>query len=394
MVTSTTPVRSPIDLWSDAVLLNPFPVYRELRDLAPVVHLERYDLYAITRYADVKQVLRDWETFSSAQGVGFNEPINQIIAGSLVGSDPPRHRHYRGILERPLAAEELKAVRERVAALVAERLDALAGRPSVEVVSELASYVPVELVADLVGLPAEGRERMLDWAAGAFDSLAPLGVPRVEEGMARMASMRAYFEDPTLPARLRPGSWAARLQGAVERGEIGPDEFTTLLSVNYVLPALDTTIHGMTNMLWLLAQTPELWNRLRANPALVVRTVHEALRLEGPVQSFSRVAARDTEIDGCAIRAGDRVLVSFGSANRDERHYPNPDTIDLSRGVGDHVAFGFAEHICLGRGLAIVEMTALLAALVARVERIEILEATRGFNNGLRGFARLQVALH
>lgn len=388
-----TPPASSADLWNDAALLDPFPVYRDLRDLGAVVHLIRHDLYAVTRYEGVKQVLADWQTFSSAQGVGFNEPINQIIAGSLVGSDPPQHRLYRSVLERPLSAADLRLIRERVTQLAGELIGRLAGRDSIEVVSELATYLPVTLVAELVGLPSEGRERMLAWAAGAFNSLAPLGTPRVEEGMALMQEMQGYFADPTLPARVEPGSWAARLRTAVERGEIRPEEFSTLLSVNYVLPALDTTIHATGNMLWLLAQDPGRWDALRSQRGLVGRAVHECLRLEGPVQAFSRVATRDAEIDGFEVRAGQRVLVCFASANRDERHYPEANTFDFSRKAGDHFAFGYEEHVCLGRNLATLELSALLTALLDRIERIAVIDAERGFNNGLRGFARLHLSL-
>lgn len=390
---SQLPPASSIDLWSDEILVSPFAAYRELRDLAPVVHLTRHDVYAVTRYDDVKRVLEDWQTFSSAAGVGFNEPMNELIAGSLVGSDPPRHRHYRSILERPLSATDLRVVRERVRELAAGLVKRLLAQESVEVVSELASYLPVTLVAELVGLPPEGRERMLEWAAGAFNALAPLGVARVEQGMAQMGNMQEYFADPALPTRLAPNGWADRLQAAVRRGEIGPDEFSTLLSVNYVLPALDTTIHATTNLIWLLAEDTERWHWLRANRGLTGRAVHEALRLEGPVQAFSRVATGDCQIDGYEVKAGQRLLVCFAAANRDERHYPDPDRFDMSRHAADHLAFGYSEHVCLGRNLATLELTMLLTELLNQVECITLLEPVRGFNNGLRGFAKLRVAL-
>jgi cytochrome P450 len=387
------PAQSDIDLWADENLNYPFFAYREMQDLAPVVHLARHDLYAITRYQDVKQVLDNWNLFSSAQGVGFNPPINEVIAGSLVGSDPPRHRHYRAILERPLSTSDLRSIRERVKALASELIAVVVRQREVEVVSQLASYLPVTLVAELVGLPVEGRERMLEWAAGAFNSLAPLGVPRVAEGMQQMAGMQSYFADPNLPERVRLGSWAARLYDAVQLKEIDTAEFQMLLSVNYVLPALDTTIHATSNLIWLLATHGDAWNQLKQNRAWVVRAVHEALRLEGPVQAFSRVVTQSTTIDGYELNPGQRLLVCFAAANRDPRHYPDPDRFDISRASTDHVAFGHAEHVCLGRNLAILELTELLTQLLEKVDSIRLIEAARGFNNGLRGFAKLQVAL-
>ncbi|MGH8138552.1 MAG: cytochrome P450 [Steroidobacteraceae bacterium] len=386
------PPSSDLDLWTDEALRFPFPAYRVLRDLAPVVHLQRHDLYAVTRYRDVRSVLEDWKAYSSAQGVGFNVPMNEVIAGSLVGSDPPRHTHYRAILQRPLSAMDMKVIRERIRELAAGLVARLLHQDSVEVVSELASYLPITLVAELVGLPPEGRERMLEWAAGAFNAIAPLGVARVAEGMESMAGMRDYFGDPALPGRVRPDSWADRLQRAVQANEITAEEFSAFLSVNYVVPALDTTIHATSNMLWLLAEDPERWKDLRNNRGLVGRAVHEILRLEGPVQAFSRVATHDADIDGYRVEAGQRLLVCYASANRDERHYADPDRFDLRRNATDHLAFGFAEHVCLGRNLAILELTMVLTELLSQVERITLLEAERGLNNGLRGFAKLRVA--
>jgi cytochrome P450 len=252
----------------------------------------------------------------------------------------------------------------------------------------------VTLVAELVGLPPEGRERMLDWASGAFNALAPVGVARVAHGMTQLAGMAGYFEDPTLVERLRPGSWAARLDAAVQAGEISRKEFATLLQVNYILPALDTTIHATSNMIWLLAQREDVWAALRNNRALVPRAVHEALRLEGPVQAFSRVSVQEAEIGGSIVPAGKRLFVSFASAGRDERHYRNPETFDIERPSSDHLALGYGPHVCLGRNLATLEMSILLSELLERVERLSLVEATRQVHNSLRGFDDLRVALN
>jgi cytochrome P450 len=390
-MSSTLPV-SDVDIWSDANILDPFPTYRELRDLGPVVHLQRYDLYAVTRYDDVKTVLEDWRTFSSALGVTFSEGMNSVVAGSLIGSDPPLHQHFRAILERPLTPVALRQVRERIKVLAEETVADALGRAHVEAVSDISSSIPVSLVAELVGLPPEGRERMLAWASGAFNAIAPEGVARVEEGVAQMGDMLDYFRDPTLPARLRAGGWAAQLRDAAERGEIDWEQFCVLLQ-NYVLPALDTTIHAISSMLWLLAGDPETWAMLRSDRALVGRAVHEALRLEGPVQAFSRLTTADTELGGSPVAAGKRLFVCFASANRDERHYADPDRFDVRRDATDHLAFGIQEHSCLGRSLAALEMTMVLTALVERVERLSLVGMRREMNNSLRGLKRLDLTL-
>jgi cytochrome P450 len=382
---------SDVNVWSDENLLDPFPMYRALRDMGPVVYLERHKFHAVTRFADVKQVLGDWETFSSASGVSFNDDLNTAIAGSLVGSDPPRHRHYRGILERPLAPAEMKKVRDRIQELAAGLVADTVRKGEVEVVSEVASYLPVVLVAELVGLPPEGRENMIDWATAGFNALAPAGVDRVADSLVDMAGMAAYFEDPDLVDHLRPGSWASRLCQAARDGEITHAEFLNLLQMNYILPALDTTIHATTNLIWLLAHRPDIWAELKARPALVGRAVNEALRLEGPVQAFSRKVTKDALIDGVTVPAGEWLFVSFAAANRDERRYPDPDRFDIHRDAADHVAFGYDEHVCLGRNLATLEMTMLLSELLRSVETLEVKQEKRLLHNSLRGFEQLRV---
>ena len=304
---SSKPPSLDIDLWSDDVLADPYPAWRQLRDLGPVVFLPRYDLYAITRYDDVKATLQDWATFSSAQGVAFNEPLNEGLAGSLIGSDPPDHLHYRSILERPLTASELRPVHNQIREMAADIVAGLAGRSSVEAVLELASPIPLGLVRELVGLPDEGQDRMLEWAAAGFNALAPIGTPRVAEGFAALEEWTRVFAAPDFFERVRPDSWASRLRDAADNGEITRDEARTFLQMNYAFAALDTTIHSTSNLLWLLATHPDAWTALKANPALVGRAVNEALRVEGPVQTFSRMVTRDTAIGGTDLPRGARV---------------------------------------------------------------------------------------
>lgn len=391
-MTKALPV-SGVDLWSDENLLDPFPAYRELRDLGPVVYLERYDLYAVTRYEDVKFVTANWQQFSSASGIAFNAPMNQSISGTLIGCDPPEHRRYRELLERPLVPRELKMIRGQIEDMARQAVSDLLAEDTAELMSGFARLLPVKVVAELVGLPSEGRDRMLEWASVSTNALAPLGVDRVEEGMAQLGRMDEYFGDDTLSLGLRPGSWADRLARSVEAGEIDRSEFKNLLQINYVLPALDTTVHAIGNLIWLLAKQPDVWARLRRDRKLVSRAINEAMRLEGPVQSFSRVTTCDVDVGGSVIPKGKRLLGSWASANRDERHYSDPDTFDLNRNSTDHFAFGHNEHLCLGRNLATMEIAALLSALLERVERISLVSEKRALHNALRGFSELTVAV-
>jgi len=161
----------------------------------------------------------------------------------------------------------------------------------------------------------------------------------------------------------------------------------------YLMPSLDTTIFAMSNLLWLLANNPDQWELLRSRPNLIPRAIHEAIRIESPVQFFSRVATEDTEIDGTPIKAGSRVFVIYAAGNRDPRRFENPDRFQIERDSTDHVGFGHSAHRCVGMNLALMEITAMLTALVGKVRAIELIDAKRADNAILRGFEKLSLRL-
>lgn len=201
-----------------------------------------------------------------------------------------------------------------------------------------------------------------------------------------------YVADPSLPDRLRPGSWSAALHDASVRGEIAHDQFASMLQ-GYLTPSLDTTIFAMSNLLWLFANNPDQWELLRSRPALIPRAINEAIRIESPVQFFSRVATEDTDIDGTPVKTGSRVFVMYAAANRDPRRFEDPDRFQIGRDSTDHVGFGHSAHRCVGMNLALMEITAMLTALVGKVKAVELVDAKRADNAILRGFEKLALRL-
>jgi cytochrome P450 len=193
--------------------------------------------------------------------------------------------------------------------------------------------------------------------------------------------------------RLREESWAARLFAAADEGLVDPGDVAGML-IDYIAPSLDTTILGTGHLLFQLARHPEQWELVRARPDLIPRAIEETLRFEAPVRAFTRVAVEDYGVDGTTIPAGDRVLVMFASANRDERRYADPDRFDVTRDARDHVGFGHGVHRCAGAYLAQLEMQCLLRAMVARVRRIEVDAPTVAINNVLRGYRGFRAAFH
>ena len=381
---------NPFDL---DVRQNPYQFYDELRETGPVVHLRSLDLYAVSRFADVRRVLADQRVFSSAKGVAQNAMMNGAMAGSIVGTDPPEHSRLREILGRPLTPAKLVPMRARLSQLSEEQVERiLKDGDAVEAVSQIACFLPLTVVTELVGMPDDATARMLTWAAAGFNGMAPDTMPGTAPALATMGEMMGYVADPSLPDRLRPGSWSAALHDASVRGEIAHDQFASMLQ-GYLTPSLDTTIFAMSNLLWLFANNPDQWELLRSRPALIPRAINEAIRIESPVQFFSRVATEDTDIDGTPVKTGSRVFVMYAAANRDPRRFEDPDRFQIGRDSTDHVGFGHSAHRCVGMNLALMEITAMLTALVGKVKAVELVDAKRADNAILRGFEKLALRL-
>ena len=383
---------SDCDLFSDPVLLDPYPVYEELRERCGVVWLERFGGFLLTRFDDVQSALADAHVFCSGQGVSMNDKMNEALRGGLLCSDGAPHDVMRKVLFKPLATQELRELKSRVhdeaealvARVVAEkRFDAAAA---------LAQHLPVTIVSDLVGLPEEGRERMLVWAAANFDCFGPMN-KRTTESFPIVEEMVRYAFGECVPGKLKPGGWAQRIWDAADRGEIRHEQCPSMMN-DYMGPSLDTTIYAIQSAVRLFAENPDQWTILREDPKLMSNAVNEVLRIESPLQLFTRAATADVVIDGVAIPAGSRIIVSYGAANRDPRKWEQPDEFRVRRKATDQVAFGHGAHRCIGANLARLEMFALFSALAPRVRRFELHHAERSLNNVLRGHSRLDVSLN
>jgi cytochrome P450 len=350
-------------------------------------------MYMLTRYAETRQALEDWEHFSSAGGVTMNDIMNEKLSGGLLCSDPPRHDALRKVIERPVMPKALSQLRDRVGAEAKGLIDRLMEKGSFDAATDLAQYLPVTIVSDLVGLPEEGREHMMKWAPANFDCFGPLG-ERANAAFPIVGEMVEYAFTQCVPGKLKPDGWAQMIWDAANAGEVSLEDAPFMMN-DYMGPSLDTTIFATTWLIYLFAKHPEQWQRLRDNPALIPSAINEAVRLESPIQNFSRYVAKDVEIGGVTLPAGSRVIVSYGSANRDERKWSNPEEFDILReDANDHLGFGHGEHNCVGKNLARLEMRALLTELLPRVERFELHSAEPFLNNVLHGLASCRVTAH
>jgi cytochrome P450 len=389
-----TTVKAPesdYDPYTDSALLNPWPGYRELRDAGPAVWLPKYEMVALTRHASVRNALRDWSTFASAYGVMMNDPMNQVLRGNTLCSDGADHDALRRVVIKPLRPQALTELTEEISRESDKLVERVVTQGSFDAAVNLAHHLPLTIVSTLVGLPEEGRERLLVWASALFNCIGPLN-ERTISAFPVVEEMVEYATTQAVRGKLKPGSWGEALHDAADRGEV-PREAVPVMMVDYMGPSLDTTIFAITSAVWLFAQHPDQWDLVRENLKLISSAVNEVLRMEAPIQDFSRYAVKEFDMDGVTLPAGSRAIVFYGAANRDEREYPDPDRFDVRRNPTNHMAFGTGPHVCLGQYLARLEMTSLFTALARRVRRFELGDSERALHNILRGFTKLHVTV-
>ena len=391
-MTLTEAPASTLDPYTYQALLNPWPLYRELRGMGPVVWLEKYAMFAVTRYDAVMKALRDWQAFPSSFGVMMNDDMNKLLRGNTLCSDGDAHNRLRRVVIRPVTPVALRSLQEEVEREAEAIVDRLYAKRRFCATAELATHLPVTIVSSAIGLPQEGRERMMEWSIGMFNCFGPMNA-RARNAMPVLSEMMQYARSHAVPGRLKPGSWAEAIHHAAAAGEV-PSEAVPVMMIDYMGPSLDTTIFGIASGVWLFANYPDQWDLLRADPSLIPSAINEILRMEAPVQGFSRYVARDYDLDSVALQQGSRAIMFYGAANRDPRQFSDPDRFDIRRdNAGRHLAFGTGPHMCLGMNLARLEMRALFRALARKVKRFHIEAEQRALNNILRGFSKLIVTV-
>ncbi|MDY7101459.1 MAG: cytochrome P450 [Actinomycetota bacterium] len=380
-----------VDLWSDDVLADPYPTYARLRAVGPVLYDAERAVYVLTRYDEIRHATQDWETFSSAQGIGVSPKGNRRAGNGILTSDPPRHEQLRKVLNRPLLPRSLAEHQTYVDTTAAQLVAELVDRGSFDAVADLAQRFSIEVVSTLSGFPVEGREHFMRWADDGFNTTGPDN-QRCDDGWAGFFEMVDYSFNVLTPDRLAPDRWGRAIHEAGSSGEVEPEACPGLVMA-IVWAGMDTTVNAISSAVHLFGRHPDQWDRLRADRSLMSSAMAEVLRIEPPVQRFTRVATRDVELGGATVPEGARIVLLFGSANRDERRFPEPDRFDIGRNPTDHLAFGRGIHRCVGAGLAQQELKAILEQLADRVERFDIAESAWRRNNGLHGLDRLLVTV-
>ncbi|MTE17450.1 cytochrome P450 [Nocardia aurantiaca] len=387
MTVSAPPV-SDLDLFDDGILVDPYPTYAALRELASVVYLPANEVYALTRYEAARGALGDWETFSSAGAIGFNPAVNEALTGTSLSADPPVHTQLRAALTENLSPRALRGLKGGIEAKADALVGELVAKGSFEAIDALARAFPLEVVADLIGFTGRARDNMLRWGQAAMQVIGPMNQRTAESfpiaGELYQWCSTVTAEDLT-PGSVGRGIFEAEVRGAIPAGSAGH------IIHQYLGAGVDTTMASIGNIVALFAAHPDQLALVRSNPALVPAAFNEVLRYWSPVHAWGRRATRDVEIEGRLIPAGAKVAILFGACNRDPRHYENPDEFLVERNPIDHLAFGYGPHGCAGQGLARLEGHAVIGALSRRVERLVVGPETRIPSNITRSIEVLPV---
>lgn len=385
------PVYEP-DIYSVDAIANPYPHYQRMRDLGPVVWLPKQRTYAVPRYAECKAVLRDDKNFLSGHGVALNPITNRTSRGTTLNSDGAEHEQRRKSVAHRMLPRALRAISDTVDDTARSVVEIALSKGDVDGVDDLAAALPLAVVPDLIGWPRDQRDHLVSWAGATFDVLGPLNWQAIK-AVPKTILMLRFARRVVRERNVIEGSMADELLTAADEGKLAHDECPKPL-VDYIAPSIDTTMSAIANALRLFAMHPDQWQLLKDEPGLMTNAINEVVRCEPPLRAFARCAAQQTEIAGVRIPSGARVLVIYASANRDEREWENPEVFDIRRDAGRHVGFGHGAHACAGQGLARLETTAMLRALLDRVDRIELTGTpTWAVNNIIRRYERLPLKL-
>jgi cytochrome P450 len=388
MVTSP-PLHDPL-WWAG----DPYPEFAALRAADPVHRYEGEagELWMITRHADVQAISKDPATFCSGRGVLLTDLTRPALGTSIVSLDPPRHGRLRRLVSPSLSVRRVADLEDRVRAIARDLLVAVDPTEVVDAVERLASPLPILVIAELVGVPREDADRFRHWSDAAMAATTDL----TDEVTMLLGELYGYIADHVRARHAEPADDLVSVlaHGRVDGEELSHDEINMFV-LTLLVAGNETTRTLVSNGLHALARHPDERRRLVDDPALVGCGVEELLRWEAPIMSFCRTATRQVELGGKALAEGDHVLLCYQSANRDEEAFgPTADRLDVGRDPNPHLSFGYAEHYCVGAGLARLEGRVLFEELLARWPDYELAgEIERLPSRLARGVVRLPVLL-
>ncbi len=381
------------DPYDERELADPYPRYAELRAAGPVVRLTKYNVVAMARHAEVHAALRDWETYSSAAGVGLDDlrkGERWRPSSLLLEVDPPIHDKTRAVMNVVLSMPALRRMQGDFEAMAEKLADELVERREFDGMADLAIPFILKVFPDAVGLPEEGRENLLPWGDMIFNSFGPRN-QRFQDATRTAETVRAWIFEHSQRKSLSANGLGAAVFAAVDKGRLEEEEGEVLVR-SMLTAGLDTTVTGLGASVLAFSRFPDQWDILREQPNLARQAFDEIVRWASPVQTFFRTTTKPVIVEEVTIPEDTKVLLFLASANSDDRVYPEPEKLDIFRRNLDHVGFGNGIHKCVGQMVAKLEAEVVFNALLKRVKRFELLEEPSMYlNNTVRAFERIPV---
>jgi cytochrome P450 len=403
--------------YSDDWKTDPFPIYREMRDEAPVYFAKHSSSWCVFRYDDVEHVLKTPELFSSdtrqiSRKLGpeiLSElqtafrlslalrvmPTTLARSRMLILENGERHREMRMLLNRGFKPKMVLEWEKRIQELVAACIDDLDADGSFDVVSQLALPLPTIVIAEMLGVEVDRRNDFKQWCDSILAGVVPLASSDRRAAMVgAMKDLKRYLMPLAAARRRAPKDDLLSTLVEAQTGEAAlSDHELFMFSLLLLIGGNETTTNLIANAVDALLANPSQAKQLAAAPSRARGIIEETLRFDSPVQYVARVATQEVELRGQRIPKGGEVVAFLGSANRDERRFANPDRFDHERDARGHMGFGHGAHFCLGASLARLEANAALSALAPQLPRLSRVtpEVELELNNAARGRARLEL---
>jgi len=364
------------DIFDPAFVRDPYPVWEQLRPTCPVAHTDRWGgSYMPSTFETVSGVAHDVENFTSFEITVAPFPVVHDEHGnrlrSIIASDPPEHTPERRLMLPFFSPKAVDRYRESTRALCRQLIGGFIENGRVDAAADYARQIPPRVIAEILGIDADMSDDFTEWVQGVLE----LGLqdPAVREKYRII--IQDFFLNEIERRKTEPGDdLISFLLSAEIDGEPVPMHVTRANISLMLIAGIDTTWSSIGSALWHLATHPDDRRRLVAEPELLPVAIEEFLRAYSPV-TMARLARNDTEIAGCPVKKGERVLLSFPAANRDPEMFENPEEVIIDREVNRHIAFGAGIHRCLGSNLARMEMNVAITEFLAAVPEFEVEDA-------------------
>ena len=378
--------------------LDPYPWYAQMLESSPVVFSPEFGAYLVFRAEDVRQVFGDHQTFSSAVFDGLSQDFP--FENQLTGMDPPRHTQLRALATHAFTPKAVQELEPRIREIVDRLLAAMLAKDEIDFVRDFAVPFPIAVIAEMLGIPPEDFARFKGWSDTTVEISERLLTGQTEalpEHLTAYNELLGYFRDLLHERRKEPkGDLISRLAAAEVDGRALSDIEASYLCSLLLVAGNETASNLLSNAIRTFAEHPDQWEKLARDPKLASQAVEEVMRYRTSVQLMFRLVKQDTQVGGVSMKAGDRVAVFLGAANRDPAKYDRPNEFDITRPPAPHLTFGHGIHFCLGAPLARLEITTALKALADRVAAFRIpegsvMEPLTNFN--LLGLKRLPLRI-